>query len=407
MIFFWAKADPNRPAIIQSDMTISYREFAEAIDAVSARIKGYGFEREQPVAVAIDHPVRQLAVGYALLRAGYTTAFAGRGMMPFLRLNGISNVIFVGEGQMLSGGRNIAFHDSWLRRESKNPLVWDPVRPSQATATPLIFFTSGTTGTPKKMILPGEALLEWEFIEKGARCQVDSLTEVRIGGGFTSPDLVRRVQACLCRTVITQYGATETGLVAFANHEAIADIPNAVGFVIPGMQIEILDDTNNPAPAGERGRIRFHSSYFARVHAANNPADAGKSEKSWWYPGDLGRLTADGILCVDGRADDVINSGGAKFDGLALDDVVRAFPGIKDGGVCGIRGPSGVEELWVGVVPETDIDISALKAWIEANAQHIIVGKILMIQEAPRNVLGKLQRHLLKDLLIETNKRAG
>src|SRR5436190_22817186 len=109
MIFFWANADPERPAIIQSDMTITYREFAEAIDAVTERIKGFGLDDQEPVAVSIDHPIWQLSVCYALLRSGFTVAVAARGMLAFMRTHGINNVIFAGEGQVLSGGRNLQF----------------------------------------------------------------------------------------------------------------------------------------------------------------------------------------------------------------------------------------------------------------------------------------------------------
>jgi len=470
LIFFWAKANPDRPAIIQPDMVLSYRDFAGAIDAVSTRIDGFKLDRQAPVAVSIDHPARQLVVCYALLRSGYTAAMAGPGMMAFLQGNGIENVIYAGEAPMLSGGRSLQFHDNWLRRDNKLPLPWNPAQPSAAQHTPLIFFTSGTTGVPKKIVLPGEALLDWvtmlpiignadservmiipplssamgynhtsllfyagrtacfargtepqlaminnfgvdeiigspqqvlglaTFIENGARCQIDGLKTVRIGGGFTSPDLVRRVQTHLCRHVVTAYGATETGLVSVASYDAIAGVPNAVGFVIPGMEIEIVDDSDEPLATGEQGRIRFHSDYFAKVHAANNPAPA--SGKAWWYPGDLGRLTSDGILCVDGRADDVINCGGVKFSGIELDDAVRSFPGVKDGGVCGVRAGSGLEEVWVAIAADEMPDLVKLRASLESAFQYMVIGRIERLEQIPRNALGKLQRHALKEVLL-------
>jgi acyl-coenzyme A synthetase/AMP-(fatty) acid ligase len=479
MIFFWAKADPERPAIIQPDMIVTYREFAEAIDAVAARIGDLDLDKQEPVAVSIDHPVRQLAVCYALVRSGFRVAMAARGMLAFLRTHGVQNVIFAGEGQVLSGGRSIPFHDSWLRRDNNKALIWDSARPSAARQMPLIFFTSGTTGLPKKIIVPGDALLDWvpvlpvignangervlvvpnlssamgynhtsllfyagktacfargsepqlalinafaideiiaspqqildlvQAIEKGARCHVDSLKRIRIGGGFTSADLVKRVQASLCRSVITEYGATETGVIAFANFDLIADVPNGVGFVVPGMQIEIVDDNNNPVPCGDNGRVRFRSSYFEKVHAANNVERTADDGETWWYPGDIGRLTGDGVLCIEGRADDVINCGGVKFSGLELDDAVRAYPGIKDAGVCAVRGASGIEEVWVGVVSDGEIDAAGLKQWLEVNQKPVIVGRIFAIKSMPRNALGKLQRHLLKEALLGMNVKVG
>jgi acyl-coenzyme A synthetase/AMP-(fatty) acid ligase len=477
MIFFWAKSEPERPALVQSDMVVTYGEFAEAIAGVSERILGFDLDRSKPVAVSIDHPIRQLAVCFALWRLGFTVALAPRGTILFLRSIGIENVIFAGEGQMLSGGRNIQYQDTWLKRQDRKPLPWDPARPSQASTTPLVFFTSGTTGTPKKVIVPAEALLDRiallpitgegncrrilvlpdissmfgftrvmvrmhagltccfargaqaqlglvntfgidqivgspqqiielvRVVEEGGQPHVDSLREIRIGGGFTSGSLVRRVQTALCGTVITEYGATETGILAFGNYDTTANVPNSVGFLVPGLQLEIVDDADIPVPLGERGRIRFRSSYLAKVQDANTPDVNEDHEARWWYPGDIGYTTADGILCVEGRADDVINCGGVKFSGERLDEAVRTYPKVRDAGVCGIRGPSGIEELWIGVAADGVIDVSKMKQWFELNNKPIIVGRILMLDNIPRNALGKLQRHLLKEALIESGKQ--
>jgi acyl-coenzyme A synthetase/AMP-(fatty) acid ligase len=242
-------------------------------------------------------------------------------------------------------------------------------------------------------------------VEEGGQPHVDSLREIRIGGGFTSGSLVRRVQTALCGTVITEYGATETGILAFGNYDTTANVPNSVGFLVPGLQLEIVDDADIPVPLGERGRIRFRSSYLAKVQDANTPDVNEDHEARWWYPGDIGYTTADGILCVEGRADDVINCGGVKFSGEKLDEAVRTYPKVRDAGVCGIRGPSGIEELWIGVAADGVIDVSKMKQWFELNNKPIIVGRILMLDNIPRNALGKLQRHLLKEALIELGKQ--
>jgi acyl-coenzyme A synthetase/AMP-(fatty) acid ligase len=141
-------------------MVITYRGLVEAIETISERIQRYEFDTNEPVAVAINHPVRQLAVCFALLRCGITAAPISRGTLPFLRPNGITHTIYAGEGQILSGGRNIRFEDSWLRRDGKATPAKDLGRPSFAASTDLIFFTSGTTGAPKKMVVPSGAVME-------------------------------------------------------------------------------------------------------------------------------------------------------------------------------------------------------------------------------------------------------
>jgi acyl-coenzyme A synthetase/AMP-(fatty) acid ligase len=473
MIFFWANANPDHLAIIQPDMAVTYREFASAIAAVAERLKSIEFDDNEPVAVAVDNPMKQLAICYALLRSGCTPCLAAPGTLPFLKQNGINNVIHAGEGQVLAGGRNITFHDSWLRLDTKAAISWNPSAPSSAAEIDVIFFTSGTTGVPKKTFVPGAALMEWtkllpvighanrervlvvpglssamgynhssllfyagktacfarspknqlalintfaveelilspqqlvgllDLLESGIHYHVDSLKEVRAGGGYLSPEIVRRTKMRLCRNVTTQYGATETGLMAFANFDVIADVPNAVGFVIPGMQVEIVDDNDKPLDAGEQGRVRFRSSYYSMVFAANNPDDTVQAANAWWYPGDLGILTANGILCIMGRVDDVINYGGHKVLAAAIDDAITAHPSVEDGAVCGVRGASGLDEVWVAVVPRPDFDPTHLVRFLQEEHNFgVRFARVIVVDKLPRNNLGKLQRQQLKELML-------
>ena len=148
------------------------------------------------------------------------------------------------------------------------------------------------------------ALALVEHVETGAKFRSASLKEIRVGGGFLSNDLATRVQSRLCRNLVVEYDATEAGLIAFANYDMIADVPNAVGFLVPGVSIEIVDETNRPLPAGVEGLLRCRTSYFSTVFAANYPDRAHEADDLWWYPGDVGHVTQAGILCIAGRADD-------------------------------------------------------------------------------------------------------
>jgi acyl-coenzyme A synthetase/AMP-(fatty) acid ligase len=479
MIFYWAKTNPENLAAVQPDMAITYRALASAIAAVGKRIERYGFDQSEPVAVAIDDPTRFLTVCLALLSKGFACAPVNREMFPHLQSNNIGNLIFAGEANVIAGGRNVRFDDGWLQSETNAAPVWRPEQTALAAAADMIFFTSGTTGTPKKVVIPSRALphrtkllsfsgetdftralvipsvssnfgfvkvamqmfagktvffagdtgdplrlintfkIEMisasaqqalslvELIETEPGHRMDSVKEVRIGGGFASLDLVRRIQARLCRNVTTEYGATESSLVAVANYATTADIPNAVGIVLPGIDIEIVDETNTPVPPGEEGLVRGRSSFISEMFAANNPAKAAEAADAWWYPGDLGRLMPNGVLCIGGRMDDVINCGGVKVSAVALDEIVCRYPGIKDAGVCGVRSASGLEEAWVGIVADPGIDTADLKHSLEQSQKYQVrVGEILVIEKVPRNNLGKLQRHDLRAMLLGMKSRA-
>jgi acyl-coenzyme A synthetase/AMP-(fatty) acid ligase len=479
MVFFWAKADPERIALVQFGMAVSYRALAESTEAISRQLDRVSLPKGTTVGVLIDDPPKRLAVCLALLRRGVSAAPVSERTVQHLIASDIHTLICGDPNLTLVGGRTIRFEDAWLRSRSDAPLGAHPARASLAMEADLVFFTSGTTGVPKRIVTTAAALMERvamlpitgegltgrilivagldsafgltrtlvrlyagmtvcfatsyeeqlavanlfnvesivaspqqvlglvEFMEKGNKSRLRSLKDLRIGGGFASADLVARVQSRLCRNVVTEYGSTETGLIAFANYETIIDVPFAVGRPVPGARIEIVDQADRPLPAGEEGLVRCRTNYLLKSLAANNPERSADAENLWWYPGDLGHLTEDGVLCIGGRADDVINCGGAKVSAVKLDEIVLKHPGVKDAGVCSVRGRSGIEEIWIGVVTESEIDVSALtRSLDESQGFRVGVGEVLTIDQVPRNDLGKLQRHKLKEVLLGLKQRA-
>jgi acyl-CoA synthetase (AMP-forming)/AMP-acid ligase II len=157
MISFWARVKPHQPAMIQSDMIVTYRGFADAIKFIARRIATIGFEPHKPVAIAIENPAKQMAVCFALQRCGLVAAPVYPGLMPHLRSVGIEDVIYENESNILSSGRNVRFDNSWL---PSGPLP--PAVPAQRRklSPDLIFFTSGSTGLPKKVVQTEAALIE-------------------------------------------------------------------------------------------------------------------------------------------------------------------------------------------------------------------------------------------------------
>lgn len=467
MLMYWARSSPERPALVQSNMVITYQALAEAVAGCCERIQLCGLGPAEPVAVAIADPSRQLVVCLALLHNGITCAPVGQDMVPSLPANNINHLIFSAGSQILANGQNIAFDDSWLR--------WARALPPRTVAPSarMIFFTSGTTGTPKKVVVPIEAVLDRiglasvtgetrlrkvliapglgskfgfervgavlatgkttifagdffhplrlietfrvdtvvaspqqamtlvDMIDAQPGYRLESVKEIRIGGGALSPDLARRIQSHLCRNVVTEYGATEAGLIAWAPYDTINDTPGAVGFVVPGTRIEIVDENDRMVPIGEEGLIRAQSNYISLIAKANMPNETDHERQAWWYPGDLGRITQQGVLCVGGRTDDIINCGGVKLSAAMLDNIVLRYPGVRDAGVCAVRGEAGIDEAWIGVTSDVAIDVVGLKRFVEESQNYQLkVGDIRKLEKIPRNNLGKLQRNDLKALLI-------
>jgi acyl-coenzyme A synthetase/AMP-(fatty) acid ligase len=477
VIYHWARAKPHQPAIIQPDTIITYRGLADAITFITQRLATLKLDPKRPVGVSIEHPAKQLAVCLALAHAGYVAAPVYRGLLPYLASIGIEDLIYEAEGNVLSGGRNIRFDASWLP-SGPVPL------PSAGAAAPapspdMIFFTSGTTGTPKKivqteaallarmnltpllglpsftrtLILPGLAtnfgfnhvcaalrdgktacfalpgvgrlvLISTYGIEQliASPAQVLALADVAdanpgyalgalhtiwLSGAFASRDVIKRIQSSLCRNIIVGYASTEAAQVAMAPHAMIAHIPDAVGFVGPWAQVEIVDEAQRVLPAQSEGYLRFRTPFYLANFAANNPG--ADSRDAWYYPGDLGYVTENGVLCIRGRGDDVINSGGLKISAGSIEEVALACAGVRDAGVCSVKGESGLEEVWIGLVTTPAFTLAEFQRALERHPRinELLVSlgaEVVSVDAIPRNELGKIQRQALRDKLRSVQK---
>jgi acyl-coenzyme A synthetase/AMP-(fatty) acid ligase len=156
MVRFWAQAVPHRPAIVESEMVVTYRALVDAIDSISERIQNLDLADSEPVALALARPSFTLATAFALLELGYDVASINRSLFPHLRGAGIRNLIYDIQGHVLSGGRNIRFDKSWLP-DKANTAKEQRQAPAR-TLGDMIFFTSGTTGLPKKVRQSSTAL---------------------------------------------------------------------------------------------------------------------------------------------------------------------------------------------------------------------------------------------------------
>ena len=477
MVFFWAKAEPHRLALIQPEMVTSFQGLADAIESIGNRVDGLGLDPSEPVGVSIANPSLMIATIFALFRCGFSVALVHPRLYPHLRSAGVRNLIYDTQGQVLSGGRNIQFDMSWLPPgASGGAQARAPYRHRPAGAGNLISFTSGTTGLPKPimrpmrslsprysspvnhgqskvLVLPGLsggngfnmtctvlyggktacfapsgaaalALIEWfgidtivgspqqalslaDFHGKSSKYNLSSLKSVRLGGAFLNKETARRIKHNLCRNIVARYSSTEAGVAAVASYDAIANSPGAVGFVLPEVELEIVDSEGRPVPVGSDGIVRLRTQEFVASREAMESTKGGSADGLWFYPGDIGRLTENGLLCLAGRYSDVINRGELKIAASKIEEVLEALPQIKEAAACGIEGASGLEEIWIAVVPRSSIDPAEIKSHIMGHPDlGFEVDEVIEVSTLPRNEAGKVQKHLLKEALLRLRKGA-
>jgi acyl-coenzyme A synthetase/AMP-(fatty) acid ligase len=244
------------------------------------------------------------------------------------------------------------------------------------------------------LLSPQQALELVGLQEKTERFPLRSLKSVQIGAAAIGRDAIMRIKKYLCRNVILIYGSTEAGVAAVAPYDMIDGIQGAVGYIMPSVQVEIVDSAGRILPAGKEGLVRVRSRVFATNMAASKSAD------EWFYTGDVGWVTEDGLLCILGRTGDVVNRGGEKLSITDFENFLLTCPGVEDAGVCTNVASSGLSQVWAALVLRPEADIGAIRFAIESNSHFKNnVDKIFVVDSIPRGTVGKVQRDELKKTL--------
>ncbi|MPZ40567.1 MAG: AMP-binding protein [Rhizobiales bacterium] len=214
-------------------------------------------------------------------------------------------------------------------------------------------------------------------------------------GAQLSKSLSERVRARMCANLFSVYGATEVSTVACAPAHAVANVPGAVGYVVPGVIVEIVDAAGKRLPAGREGIVRIRSPYNVGGYLGDRDNSASAFRDGCFYPGDMGYLTPDRVLVIIGRESTVLNLGGDKVNPERIEQVLLSFPGITQAAAFGILNPMGIEELSVAVVSDS-FDERALRAHCE---RHLPPGFVplhfLSMNKIPMTETGKIDRRRL------------
>lgn len=222
----------------------------------------------------------------------------------------------------------------------------------------------------------------------------ESVKFIGMAGSLITPVFADEVQRRICRTIAISYGSTEAGKTAAAPFERLRATAGAVGYVLPGRRVEIVDDNDQPVPAEAEGRVRILAVAGGRPY---RPGELYPDRREdWFYPGDLGRLRTDGLLIITGRSDEVINAGGNKIAPDRIDQMVAQRRDVVDAAAFGAMGASGVPEVWLAIVPRLPVDPEALIAWCEERLPEVPINRVIEIAAIPRNGMGKVERGKLK-----------
>lgn len=232
-----------------------------------------------------------------------------------------------------------------------------------------------------------------------------NLKFVRSGGASVPQDLQRFVEAQFGFPLEIGYGSTEAGYMS-VRYESAENDSRDVGAPLAGVEIEVVDEQNQPVPVGEVGIVRLKTPDVVAGYYKDPDASAKAFRDGWFYPGDTGYLTQDNHLVVGGRVSEFINLGGLKLDPTMLDTVAAEVSNLSAAtqiAAFGYHDSRGQVKLGFAYQGSVKPDTKAIQ---KAIAKRFLVKDILFMPVLilPTNEMGKIKRSSLSEMASGKNR---
>ena len=229
-----------------------------------------------------------------------------------------------------------------------------------------------------------------------------------ISGAMNLPvDTVARWESTTGGLLVEGYGMTETSPVALGNPIGPSRRPGTVGVPFPSTDIRVVDPENTSTDRGvdEEGELLIRGPQVFGGYW-NRPSDTAETllPGGWLRTGDIVSVSADGFVTIVDRIKELIITGGFNVAPSEVEAILVAHPSIADAAVVGIPSASGGEDVTAAVVLAAgeSLDVDAVRAWVKAHlAAYKVPRRIEVVDELPRNIVGKVLRRVVRKNLLD------
>ncbi len=170
------------------------------------------------------------------------------------------------------------------------------------------------------------------------------------GAGQLHPTVAEYLRTAYGEVVFNLYGSSEEGWSTIATPTDLKAAPGTIGRPAAGVKVAVLDDTGRPVEDGEIGHLCVSGRLeFKQYGGGARRARLGGMSDS----GDLGHRDCDGRFFVDGRADDMVVTGGENVFPVEVENVLLQHPAVAEARVDGVPDDEYGTRLEATVVRRT------------------------------------------------------
>jgi acetyl-CoA synthetase len=227
-----------------------------------------------------------------------------------------------------------------------------------------------------------------------------------------NPEAIRWFRDQYGITVLDYYGLTESYPLV-ANYPFLEVREGSMGLPMPGWDVQILDEDEQPVARGDRGEIclRARSNpHYPLGYWKNDAAGEETFGGEWFHTKDAAVQDEDGYFWYVGRADDVIISAGYRIGPFEVESVCLEHPAVQEAAVVAspdeLRGTvvKAFVVLADGYDPGEEL-ADDVKAYVRSRlSAYAYPRRIEFVSELPKTLTGKIRRAELRELEFERAK---
>jgi acyl-CoA synthetase (AMP-forming)/AMP-acid ligase II len=210
-----------------------------------------------------------------------------------------------------------------------------------------------------------------------------------------------------CAQITISCGSTEAGSIAKGDQSLLEIHPCCVGYILPEVRLEVLDESGKSRPIGEPGTLRIQTPYMVSLYGNDESASENIFRGGWFYPGDEAIILENNLLILLGRRSQILNLNGKKFSVANIEAELEKLIGVS--AACLITIPTHQGDC-IGVILETsqkipnEVIFETLATYPTLkNVRSIIV----QLEQFPRNDMGKVIRQQVEKMVAQSLSKSN
>ncbi|RWZ51579.1 long-chain fatty acid--CoA ligase [Labedella phragmitis] len=206
--------------------------------------------------------------------------------------------------------------------------------------------------------------------------------------------------------LVEGYGLSECSPVLMANPVAENRKAGTVGLPLPGTDVRIVDpeDPTSVRTIGEEGELLVRGPQVFSGYWRKPDESAAVFVDGWFRTGDIATLDGEGFVRIVDRIKELIITGGFNVAPSEVEEALRGLTGVADAAVVGLPSVHSGEDVVAAVVLEPGADFSPEEARTSLRGSltpYKVPRRIVVVEELPKSLIGKVQRRLVREGLVE------